>query len=234
MSEELPSDGSGAMFDSIADRYDRLNRVLSLGIDRRWRRLAIASLGLGADASVADVAAGTGDMTLEILRQREDAQVIDIDPAPRMLDVARGKLAHAGYASRVRLEVGRAESLPLRDGEVDGTCIAFGIRNVPDRMAGLREMARVTKKGGRVVVLELGQPRGGLLSMAARFYVRGVVPWVGALLSRKSAYRYLERSIAAFPPPKEFAGMMAEAGLRVVEVRPLTFGVCHLFVGEVP
>jgi len=229
-SQAMPADGSGAMFDAIAERYDRLNRVLSMGIDRRWRRRAIDAMALDAGARVLDVATGTGDMLLEIGRAGAGGAVVGLDPAPRMLEVARLKLQAAGLAN-VDLVEGDAQALPFDAHRFDACCIAFGIRNVPDRLRALREMARVTRPGGRVVILELTDPRGKLLGAAARLYIRRVVPWLGALLSRQAAYRYLERSIAAFPPPERFAALMEEAGLRVSRVEPLTFGVCHLFVG---
>ena len=228
------ADGSGVMFDAIAARYDRLNRLLSLGADRRWRRRAIAALQLGPRPRILDVASGTGDMVLEILRQRPEAQVVGVDPASRMLDVARSKLASQVADERVRLVVGDAQGLAFDDESFDAVCIAFGIRNVPDRERGLSEMARVLRPGGRLAVLELSTPRRGILGPLARLYIRGIVPWLGALLSRHAAYRYLERSIAAFPPPETFARMMTEAGLRDVRVTELTFGACHLFVGVRP
>src|SRR5690606_24145018 len=113
-----------------------------------------------------------------------------------------------------------------------GTCIAFGIRNVPDRRQALCEMARVVKPGGRIGILELSEPRGGVLGPLARFHVHTVVPWVGSLLSGAKEYRYLQRSIAAFPPAEEFAALMSDAGLEVLRVEPLTFGVAHLYVAR--
>ena len=125
---------------------------------------------------------------------------------------------------------GDAQALPYASCELDAATIAFGIRNVPDRPAALREMARVVRPGGRICVLELGEPRRGLLARAARFHTHHVVPRLGALLSGAREYRYLQRSIAAFPPAAEFAGVMARAGLHVIDVAPLTFGVCTLYV----
>lgn len=234
---EEPRGGSGAMFDRIAPRYDLLNRILSLGIDQRWRRRAVRALALDgrpAPARVLDLATGTGDLALLIARTHPAARVEGLDPARRMLAEAGRKVDEAGLGDRIRLTVGDAETLPYPDATFDGVTIAFGIRNVPDRARGLREMQRVTRPGGRVVVLELSEPRGGPLGRLARFHVHTMVPWIGALLSGEREYRYLQRSIAAFPPAAAFEAMMREAGLEVLATRPLTFGVCHLYVAAVP
>lgn len=228
------ADGSGAMFDGIAGRYDRLNRILSLGIDRRWRRKTVAALELSPGARVLDVATGTADLALEMLRQAPGSEVVGIDPSREMLAVGREKVSAAKLDGSIRLQTGDAQDLPFEDSTFDGTAVAFGIRNVPDRLKGLQEMGRVTRPGGRVAVLELSEPRGGVLGPLTRFHVHTVVPWVGALLSGSREYRYLQKSIAAFPPAAEFAKLMEEAGLAVEQVTPLTFGVCHLYVGRVP
>jgi demethylmenaquinone methyltransferase/2-methoxy-6-polyprenyl-1,4-benzoquinol methylase len=224
--------GSGQMFDGIAARYDFVNRVISLGIDQSWRRKTVRALELGKDARVLDLATGTGDLALLIAGSVPDSRVVGLDPSRNMLDIAREKVAAAGLAERIELVEGDAEALPFPDASFDGVSIAFGIRNVPDRARALAEMARVTRPGGRVAVLELSEPRGGILAPLARFHVHTVVPWMGALLSGAKEYRYLQRSIAAFPPAEEFAAMMETAGLRARAVEPLTFGVCHLYVGE--
>lgn len=226
------SEGSGAMFDGIAQRYDFVNRVISLGIDRSWRKKTVRALELRPGARVLDLATGTGDLAILVAGQHPDVTVVGVDPSEKMLQVGRKKLADAGLSQRVTLQLGDAQALEFPDRAFDGLCIAFGIRNVPDRLQGLREMARVTKAGGRVAILELSEPRGGVLGPLARFHVHNVVPVLGALLSGKSEYRYLQRSIAAFPPAAEFEAMMTEAGLRVVASTALTFGVCHLYVGE--
>ncbi|MGF1465247.1 MAG: ubiquinone/menaquinone biosynthesis methyltransferase [Sandaracinaceae bacterium] len=233
--ETGPRGGSGAMFDGIAGRYDLLNRIISLGIDQRWRRLAVEALALPREGTrpprVLDLATGTADLAVEIARQHPHAEVVGLDPSTEMLARGRVKVDRAGLDPRVRLEVGDAERLPYPDDAFDGVAIAFGIRNVPDRERALREMARVTRPGGRVAILELAEPRGGLLGSAARFHVHHVVPTLGAILSGSWEYRYLQRSIAAFPPAEAFAELMGTAGLDVLDVRPLTFGVCTLYVG---
>ncbi|MFZ5897469.1 MAG: bifunctional demethylmenaquinone methyltransferase/2-methoxy-6-polyprenyl-1,4-benzoquinol methylase UbiE [Myxococcota bacterium] len=226
------TDGSGAMFDAIAARYDFLNRVLSMGIDQRWRKATARALALPDQARVLDLATGTGDLAVMVARMAENSRVTGLDPSSRMLEVGREKIARFGLSERIELLEGDAQSLPFEANTFDGVCIAFGIRNVPDRAKALAEMARVTKPSGKIAILELSEPERGLLAPIARFHVHTVVPVLGAWLSGAHEYRYLQRSIAAFPPARVFAQVMEEAGVEVLEVKPLTFGVCHLYVGR--
>ena len=230
--EASPNPGSGEMFDQIAGRYDLLNRLMSMGIDQSWRRKTVSSMELPENARVLDLATGTADLALMIARMHPDATVLGSDPSARMLDVGHEKVERSGLGERVTLEVGDAQALPYEDDTFDGCCIAFGIRNVPDRDAALTEMARVTKPSGRVAILELGEPSVGWLSPFARFHVRKVIPRLGGMLSGSREYRYLQESIAAFPPADRFAEQMDAAGLQVLEARPLTFGACTLFVAQ--
>ncbi len=225
-------EGSGAMFDGIARRYDLLNRVISLGIDQSWRKKTVEALRLTPGARILDLATGTGDLAIMVAETEPSATVVGLDPSMGMLDVARDKIVRQRLADRIELVNGDAQALPFPDLSFDGVCMAFGIRNVPDREQALREMARVTKPGGRIAILELSEPRSGLIGPLARFHIHTVVPYVGALLSGRREYHYLQRSIAAFPPPDEFTQRMVSAGLDAIETRPLTFGVCHLYVAE--
>lgn len=222
--------GSGAMFDGIAHRYDLLNRLMSLGLDERWRHKTVAALELPPGARALDLATGTADLAIRIARQHGDSTVTGLDPSAGMLAIGGQKIARLGLADRLKLIVGDAQTLPHEDDTFDGVCMAFGIRNVPGRPRALAEMARVTRTGGRIAILELSEPETGLLAPFARFYIRTLVPRMGALLSGSREYRYLQRSIAAFPPAAQFASIMEEAGLQVLRVEPLTFGVCHLYV----
>jgi demethylmenaquinone methyltransferase/2-methoxy-6-polyprenyl-1,4-benzoquinol methylase len=224
--------GSGEFFDAIAPRYDLLNRLMSFGVDRRWRRRAVSLLALPPGGRLLDLATGTADVAIEAARRHahEGVTVVGLDPSARMLEVGRHKVAAAGLAGKIELELGDAQSLPFPDASFDAVSISFGIRNVPDRPRALAEMARVTRPGGRVVILELSEPRRGLIGPLARFHIHTLVPRLGALISGAREYRYLEKSIAAFPPADEFAGVMRGAGLDVLEVLPLTFGVAHLYV----
>ncbi|HEX3774093.1 MAG TPA: bifunctional demethylmenaquinone methyltransferase/2-methoxy-6-polyprenyl-1,4-benzoquinol methylase UbiE [Polyangiaceae bacterium] len=228
----LVKDGSGAMFDGIAARYDLVNRVISLGIDQSWRKKTVRALKLAADHQVLDLATGTADLAIQVAETMPSVRVTGLDPSAKMLEVGRQKVTRAKLSERVELVQGDAQALPFAANTFDSVCIAFGIRNVPNRAAALREMARVTRPGGRIAILELSEPRSGLLGAFARFHIHTVVPYVGALLSGVKEYQYLQRSIAAFPPAEEFAALMQSSNLNLVALHPLTFGVCHLYVAE--
>lgn len=226
--------GSGEFFDAIAERYDLLNRVLSFGIDRGWRRRTVRSVALRPGMRVLDLATGTGDLAIEIARSCAGVEVVGLDPSRGMLDVGREKVRARGLEQRVRLVEGDAQSLPFDAASFDAITIAFGIRNVPDRALALREMVRVGKPGARIAILELGEPRNGILGPLARFHIRVLVPRIGALLSGAREYRYLQTSIAAFPTPEAFTSTMRESGVAGACADALTFGVCHLYAGRVP
>lgn len=221
--------GSGRMFDRIAPRYDRLNRIMSFGMDRRWRRALIAAL---PDGEVLDVATGTADVAIALAQRGLDTLVTGLDPSVGMLEFGREKVDTLGFAQRIELVEGDAQRMPFADDTFAGSCISFGIRNVPDRARGLAEMRRVTRPGGPVAILELTEPRGGIMAFFARLHVRYIVPRLGAWLSKDKEYRYLQASIGAFPAPDAFVAEMEAAGLRDVEVKRMSFGAVHLFVGR--
>jgi len=223
--------GSGAMFDGIAPRYDLLNRIMSLGNDRAWRRRAIQALALQPGDRVLDLATGTADLAIAVARLHPDTTVTGVDPSPNMMKLGQEKVAREGLAGRITLQMGDAQRLPFPDQSFNAICMGFGIRNVPDRPLALREMRRVTRPGGRIAILELSEPQKGLTAPLARFIIRSFVPWIGGLLSGSREYRYLQESIAAFPRPEAFSEMMRQAGLEVLEVVRLTMGACHVFVG---
>jgi demethylmenaquinone methyltransferase/2-methoxy-6-polyprenyl-1,4-benzoquinol methylase len=208
-----------------------LNRVISRGTDQAWRHKTVAAIAPSEAKRVLDLATGTADLALQIARVYPTSQLVGLDPSRNMLEIGRQKVEKAGLSERIELVEGTAEALPFEDDSFDAVTIAFGIRNVPDRERALFEMARVTRPGGRIAILELSEPRGSLVAPFARFHVHTVVPWIGALLSGQKEYRYLQRSIAAFPPPEVFANSMIDSGLQVLAVEPFTFGVCHLYVG---
>jgi demethylmenaquinone methyltransferase/2-methoxy-6-polyprenyl-1,4-benzoquinol methylase len=219
------------MFDAIAGRYDGLNRLMSLGLDRSWRRRAVAAVALGGGGKALDLATGTGDVALLLASQQPTATVVGIDPSAAMLAIAEKKAHDAGASRRVSFELGDAQALHFGEQSFDAVTMAFGIRNVVDRPRALGEMRRVLKPGGRVAILELSEPDGRFVASLAKLYVHEFVPRLGAMLSRAPAYRYLEQSIAAFPAPAQFAQMMESEGLHVVAMERMSFGAAWLFVG---
>lgn len=221
-------DGSGAMFDAIADRYDLVNRLISFGRDKGWRRQT--AIKLENPTRVLDLATGTGDLAIELAQRYPGASVVGLDPSARMLAVARQKTQILSLESRISYIEGDAQRLPFEAHQFDAVSIAFGIRNVPDRAAALREMARVARAGARIAILELTEPRGLGLSLLARCHVHCVVPLVGALISGPGQYAYLSRSIAAFPSPDAFVQIAETCGLRLLELKSFSFGACHLFL----
>ncbi|MFH1278859.1 MAG: ubiquinone/menaquinone biosynthesis methyltransferase [Candidatus Eisenbacteria bacterium] len=222
------------MFDRVSCRYDLLNRLLSFGLDARWRREAIRRAGIGPGDRFLDVACGTGDLGLEAARAAERVGVLGVDFSQPMLRRAGLKGTRNRRPRPLRLAAGAAEQLPVRGGAFAAAGIAFGIRNVPDRGAALREMARAVRPGGRVVVLEFTTSGSGAVERAVDFYLRRVLPRIGGLLSSGGAYRYLAASMGAFPPPDAFAREMEDAGLEAVRYRRLSPAPTWLYVGTRP
>jgi demethylmenaquinone methyltransferase/2-methoxy-6-polyprenyl-1,4-benzoquinol methylase len=219
------------MFASIARRYDTANDMLSLGVHRSWRRAAVRISGACRGQRILDCATGTGDLALEFKRAvGTEGEVTGTDFCAEMLEAAPAKAARAGLS--VQFAVADALALPYPDGQFDIVSIAFGIRNVDDPVRCLREMARVVKPGGCVIVLEFGQPRGPFGALF-RAYSRGVMPVVGGLLTgNRAAYEYLPRTAAAFPAGEKFLGVMRGAGaFSHVEAHPLTFGTAYVYRG---
>lgn len=220
------------MFSAIAPRYDLLNRVLSAGRDRAWRREAIRATRLPFGGRLLDVCTGTADMALEAARQFPAATIVGVDFSAPMIALGRKKVAGARVADRVHLSVAPAEALPFGDRAFDGATVAFGLRNVPDRRRALAEMQRSLKPGGRAVVLEFTTPPGRLFRRVYLWYFHRILPVIGGVVSgHPSAYAYLPASVGDFPPPHELAAWMAQAGFRDVSYRLLTGGIVAIHVG---
>lgn len=223
----------GGMFDAIAPRYDFLNRVLSLGIDRGWRKKAVDAMVPAVGGRHLDLATGTADVMLTIFRRKgRTARVVGADISVGMMRIGKSKACRKRVLDRASFVAAPGESLPFADASFDSCVVSFGIRNVVDRGMALREMARVTKPGGRVVVLEFSTPKGAFFGPLYRFYFTRILPKVAALFSRRAAYEYLPDSVASFPSPDEFSAMMRDTGCSSVVTTPLTFGVATLYVGS--
>jgi len=226
-------DRIAGMFDAIAPRYDLLNRVLSAGVDRRWRRRAIASLGLTGGEVLLDVCTGTADVALEGRRSGGAARVIGVDFAGAMLALGRKKIRAAGEDGRIALLRGDATRLPLHDSSVDAATIAFGIRNVQRPELACAELARTLRPGRRLAILEFGVPRIPGINTLYLWYFKYLLPLVGRSLSGHSgAYSYLPESVGAFPPPAEFVTILRQAGFVEVRAVPLTFGIVYLYTAR--
>ncbi|MGH9349676.1 MAG: bifunctional demethylmenaquinone methyltransferase/2-methoxy-6-polyprenyl-1,4-benzoquinol methylase UbiE [Vicinamibacterales bacterium] len=221
------------MFDAIAPRYDLLNRVLSVGIDRRWRRRAIASLGLTGREVLLDVCTGTADVALEGRASGGAARVVGVDFAGAMLAIGREKVRAAREDGRIALLRGDATRLPVRDGAVDAATVAFGIRNVERPELACAELARAIRPGGRLAILEFGVPRIPGVSRLYLWYFKYLLPRVGRTVSgHTEAYSYLPASVGAFPPPPQFVTILRRAGFVDVEAVPLTLGIVYLYVAR--
>ncbi len=222
------------MFDAIAPRYDLLNRVLSLGTDRRWRVAAVRALGVRPSERILDVATGTGDLAFEVLR-RCPAMVVGVDISEEMLSVARAKAVRKGASEHVSFVRADAEDMPFEDGVFDAALVAFGVRNFQELRRGLGEIRRVLRPGARVVVLEFSQPQSRLFGMIYGLYSRLVLPYVGRMLSQvHGAYSYLPDSIRAFPHGAAFLAQMRAAGFEDLHAKPITFGVASIYSGRAP
>ena len=221
------------MFDAIAPRYDLLNRVLSAGMDRRWRDRAIEALSLPPGSRIVDLCTGTGDLAIGATRLVAPVSVIGVDFSGEMLRRALSKIREQSLTSTIKLIRGDATRIPLRDASCDAATIGFGIRNVVDPERALADLARVLRPGGRLAILEFGQPRIPGIRTLYSWYFRYLLPRVGRAVSKhSSAYSYLPASVGHFPPPDEFCAIIAATGFSQVRAVPLTFGIVYLFTAE--
>lgn len=224
------------MFDRIAPRYDLLNRVLSAGRDVAWRKRMARHLPARESLRLLDVATGTADqilMLMDVAPRIETA--LGIDMAEKMLEVGREKIRARGRERRVTLQRGDALAIPAPDASCDVCTISFGIRNVVDVVAGLREMARVLRPGGRALILEFSKPASSWFRPLYFFYLRHVLPVVGGWFSGdREAYRYLNVTIESFPSGEDFCALMREAGFVSVRAVPLSLGIASIYLGDRP
>lgn len=220
------------MFDNIAPKYDFLNHSLTMGIDRIWRRKAIAAANANKPSTILDIAAGTGDFSI-LEARRTDAEITAIDISQKMLDIAIIKAQREGLQDRIKFLKADSLSMPFANDSFDAVTVGFGVRNFVDIPKGLKEIYRVLKPGGRLVVLELSEPPNPVVKAGYSFYFHHVLPFWGKIISKDGeAYKYLPNSVDNFPYGERFVKLMDEAGYTNTSLKWLTMGLSAIYVGE--
>ena len=221
------------MFDGIAYRYDLMNRVLSAGIDIRWRKKALKELTSIKPRRLLDVATGTGDMAILAARMLNPDEIIGIDISEGMLGLGRKKVKEHGLEDHIKLLNGDSETINFESDSFDAVTVAFGVRNFENLEMGLNEIKRVLKPGARLVVLEFSRPKMGGVKVLYNLYMKLVAPNMGKLLSKnRSAYEYLDKSIKKFPEGKYFTDILDKLGYQNSFSKPLSLGICSIYCGE--
>ncbi len=217
------------MFDNIAGKYDFLNHFFSVGIDKRWRKKAIASLREHSPSDILDVATGTGDFAIETAKINP-RHITGVDISAGMLEVGRKKILERGLADLIDFVQADSEDLPFTDESFDAITVSFGVRNFQNLKRGLSEMHRVLRPGGRLIILEFSKPRKFPLKQGYFAYFKYIMPTIGRLVSKdKSAYRYLPQSVLAFPEGKTFENILHTIGFEVLPTRTLTGGIASIY-----
>ena len=220
------------MFDRIAPTYDLVNRLLSFGLDIRWRKKVATHLPAPGDMVLLDLATGTGDQVISLTRTGRLREAVGMDMSAGMLALGREKVKHLKLSGTITMLEGDATNMPLEDGRFDAVTISFGIRNVVHIDQALAEMCRVLKPGGRAIILEFSLPKSALVRAGHLFYLRRILPLVGGLVSGdSSAYRYLNTTIESFPYGDAFCDLMTGAGFSSATAHRLTLGVATIYVG---
>lgn len=235
MTNEPKTPAIAHLFDAIAPDYDRLNHVLSLDIDKTWRRRALRAIVDGPQPQrILDLACGTGDMSIAIAKQTTGETHIDgVDLSEGMLSVMKRKVEALELTDRIETHIGNAECLTFPDNTFDRVTIGFGIRNVAHREVALSEILRVLKPGGRLVILELSIPSCPVIQGLYKLYFLNLLPWIGGVITgHKAAYRYLPASVIAFPPKAAWMATMTQCGFHRVTHRAMSIGICRLYTGE--
>ena len=221
------------MFDDIAPTYDRLNHILSLSIDKIWRNRVVRAVRRLGAKEILDIATGTGDLAIAMARRIEGTTICGADLSPEMLAVAKQKVAKAALSDRITLMEGNAEHLPLPDMSADAVTIAFGIRNFENKENCLRELRRVLRTDGHLVILEFSNPKNRLIGWLYRIYSHKILPWIGGLISsNRSAYEYLPASVDSFPNPDIFSQMIESAGYKMVKRHSQSFGIAQIYIAQ--
>lgn len=219
------------MFDNIAPTYDRLNHIMSLNIDRIWRRRVMRIIRRAKPQRIMDVATGTGDLAIAMARKVKEAHILGVDLSEEMLSEARKKIKRLELEKRITLEKGDAENLTMVASEsVDAATVAFGVRNFENIERGLSEIYRTLRPGGKLVVLEFSMPKNRLVRWVYRQYAHRLLPRIGGMISKdKQAYTYLPDSVEEFPAPERFAEILKGVGFKSVKLSSQSFGIAYIY-----
>ena len=222
-----------AMFNAVAPKYDFLNRLLSVGCDRRWRKEAVSEFQPFGNKSFLDVATGTADIPLEMCKRYPNPmQIIGMDFSLSMLKLGNKKISNNNLSKNIKLIPGSAENIPFKDQSFDGVITSFGVRNFTDAKKGLQEMHRILKPKGKIVVLEFSFPKNMILQWLYRYYFEKILPIMGRIISgHKIAYSYLPSSVINFPQGETFKKMLECSGFKNISLKPLTLGIVTLYKG---
>ena len=222
-----------SMFNKIAPYYDFLNRLLTLGIDQRWRKKAISTFGSQHYGKILDIATGTADLPVMMKKRLNVDEIVGLDISPKMIELATKKIADKGLSETVNLEVGDSEKLRFEDNHFQAATASFGVRNFSDLQQGLNEIYRVLDNQGKLMILEFSKPTIFPFKQLFNMYFRFILPTVGKLTSKDpKAYQYLYESVQAFPDYEDMANIIRKSGFTNVKYTPLTLGICTIYTGE--
>ena len=222
-----------AMFDRISSKYDALNHILSLNIDKVWRKKTAKIVSKTQPKAILDLATGTADLAIAMAKHNPQAHIIGLDISEKMLEIGKEKVKLQNLENQIELHHGDAASLPFEDSRFDAVTVAFGVRNFEDLRKGLSEMHRVLKTNGQAVILEFSMPERFPVKQLYNFYFKHLLPNIGKWVSKDgNAYSYLPHSVEKFPKPSDFCNILGSFGLKNCQIKPLSFGIATLYVAN--
>ena len=222
-----------AMFDRISPKYDALNHMLSLNIDKVWRKKTAKIVSKTQPKAILDLATGTADLAIAMAKHNPQAHIIGLDISGKMLEIGKEKVKLQNLENQIELHHGDAASLPFEDARFDAVTVAFGVRNFEDLSKGLSEMHRVLKTNGQAVILEFSLPERFPIKQLYNFYFKHLLPNIGKWVSKDgNAYSYLPHSVEKFPKPSDFCNILGSFGLKNCQIKPLSFGIATLYVAN--